>query len=95
MERRSFIATLFAPLLRRFIPVKPATELPVQSVPLMGGDRLTAFAWSAMINDDLETLRDTPALFGRVAKVNWHDKTVTLRDGSAEPFPARLGGAIS
>lgn len=49
MQRRSFVATLFAPLLRRFLPAKP---MPVQSVPLMGSGRLTSFGFSKSLSDD-------------------------------------------
>lgn len=88
MQRRSFLSVLLAPFVRRFIPVK--TELPVQSIPIMGSGKLTPFAFHACINDDLDALRDTPALFGRAAGDHWRRKIATLMDAGEVSMPLQF-----
>ena len=43
------------------------------------------FAWETLINDDLDALKDTPALFGRAARRTEEERATKLYSGSGGP----------
>lgn len=46
------------------------------------------FAWETLVNDDLDALRDTPALFGRAARRTEEKRVTSLFCGAAGPNTA-------
>lgn len=94
-DRRDFFGVIAAPLFRRLLPPTPVAEAVAASVvsaPIRTGasiyTNIQPFHFSSIVNDDLDALRDTPALFGRqvrhaqdhLMESFWRDKRATLID---------------